>query len=359
MGGRWGRRGAWGAGPLADEHGDEHEGGAEQTAGAEEFAEEEPAEEGGGDGLEAHEHGGVGGWGEALAGDLEGEGERAADGAGVEEGEEDGLDVRWANGLEDHGAGEEEEGGDGELEYDQGGALDTGGEVGDGVDVEGPEEGGAEHEQVASAEGPLVGGAEQVHAGGGEQGGQPGHSGWACPDHGSQQGHQDDVETGDETGVAGGGLGDAGLLQPATGEERATGGPAGFPELAAGCGGGGEVGPEAALQEPPGGQGGQADEITKDVEGERSEVFGDQPLGHEAAAPDDGGGEQGGVGEPRSTVPSGWRVGTFHGWGAESLRVGGERQCAVFGGGLWGEGGEAFKRWAGCGRLSGCPAVPT
>lgn len=167
-----------------------------------------------------------------------------------------------------------------------------------------PEKGADQFEKIAEGNGKRCGDAEQIQPGCSEKSADPGPSTGPLPPEQAEQGNDDHVKSGDETGVSGGGVDQPHLLEGGAGKKGQTG-----------------QGPPAE-QLPPGQrrpqclgqrrrpaafdhqrQQHQAAEGKPDpVEGKRPDMIHPHPLGHEGKPPDHGGQQKKAVGFQCSCV---------------------------------------------------------
>lgn len=134
---------------LGDDRPREHQEAADREPPGEGLPQDEHPAYAGEEGLHRHEDRGVGGVGRPLPEDLEGEGDAAGHDTAVEDGDGRGERAGEGRGLEEEGGGEAVGRADGELPRGELDGVDAVDQVGQDEDVEGPEEGAREDEEVA------------------------------------------------------------------------------------------------------------------------------------------------------------------------------------------------------------------
>ena len=158
------------------------------------------------------------------------------------------------------------------------------------------EDGGAgKGQRVALAQGEVLLDAQQVQAHQGDEHADPGHGRAAALEEDAVDGHQDDVEGGDEAALAGGDVEQRGLLQNAGRRQHHAAEDAAFQQhlVVQGENGAALIRGLAAFCQPDEGQQHQAAQEGADaVEGQGRQIVQPHALGHESGAPDEGGDEQ-------------------------------------------------------------------
>lgn len=208
---------------LGDDHAGEHEGAACDEADAEGFSQDEDSAYGGEEGFHGEDDGGVSGVGCFLGDYLEGEGNADGEDAAVED--RDGCLKGAGKGCAFGGYREDEaeDGDDDVLSEGKAQGVHPGSDPGDDEDVGGPEEGSDKYEKVAGGDDEAGLDREDVQSYEGEDCACPDSGAGFFPQEGSDDGDEDDVQGGDEAGVACGGGDESDLLEGRAGKEDEAG----------------------------------------------------------------------------------------------------------------------------------------